>query len=241
LWDVVTGKMIHEFAHTPRPVTCVDFGPDEKLKAAGGPDRLVRLMDEADEKTLRGHGLAVNSLTFTPDGRGLASASDDNSIRLWNVATGRQGLILHGHTDDVTTIAASPDNMWLASGAKDKTVRLWSITGDKLKFTLFDPKISKKSKAREVKEMGKRIMTLPCGTPLPAGSICICNCVATSATYRGTEMVCTCDTVTVPASTPLSNTRICVCNTIHVGEVYYKRTSRPGSSRSYSTSYWYPN
>jgi WD40 repeat protein len=63
-------------------------------------------------------------VAFSPDGRLLASCGSDNTVRLWDPATGTQQRILTGHTGSVHGVAFSPDGRLLAS-CGDKTVRLW--------------------------------------------------------------------------------------------------------------------
>ena len=73
-------------------------------------------------------------MSFSPDGQTLASGSADNTIRLWNVDTGRTLKILQGHTDDVNSVSFSPDGQTLASGSADNTVHLWDVeTGNILR------------------------------------------------------------------------------------------------------------
>ena len=78
-----------------------------------------------------GHSRTVISLAFTPDGRMLASGSQDNTIRLWDVDTRENvGLPFRGHEGWVSALAISPDGRWVASGSWDRTVRLWDMDGN---------------------------------------------------------------------------------------------------------------
>jgi WD40 repeat protein len=62
-----------------------------------------------------------------PDGSWLATGGSDNTVRIWDVATGQERATLNGHTDVVSTDAVAPDGSWLASGSLDKTVRIWDV------------------------------------------------------------------------------------------------------------------
>ena len=67
----------------------------------------------------------VAALSYSPDGRILASGGHDATIRLWDVATGQERTVLRGHVGYVHAVAYSPDGRNLASGGDDGLVRIW--------------------------------------------------------------------------------------------------------------------
>jgi WD40 repeat protein len=84
----------------------------------------------------RDHSKAVSSVAYSPDGKTLASASLDKTIKLWAVATGVEQATIKGHTHFVLSVAFSPDDKTLASGSFDKTVRLWDAATGKERAAL---------------------------------------------------------------------------------------------------------
>lgn len=87
--------------------------------------------------TLKGHAEPVSSVAFSPDGKTLVSGSKDHTIKLWNVASGKNIATLKGHAglgsiEDigkgvVSSVAFSPDGRMLAAGIWDNTIKLWNV------------------------------------------------------------------------------------------------------------------
>ena len=81
----------------------------------------------------------VKSVVFSPDGQTLASASYDNTIRLWDVVTGEQKQVFTGHKGSGRNVWFSPDGQTVASASYDNTVRLWDVVTGKQKQVFTQP------------------------------------------------------------------------------------------------------
>jgi WD40 repeat protein len=75
-----------------------------------------------------GHLSWVNAVAFSADGKTLASASSDETVKLWDASSGAELQTLVGHWDSVNTVAFSADGKTLASASSDETVKLWDAS-----------------------------------------------------------------------------------------------------------------
>ncbi len=114
---------------------------------AGLPGALFALCDGSDEArpvakqksrlaALGGHDDWVLSCAFAPDGKRIASASSDQTIRIWDAASGENLLTLSGHSDSVRSCAFAPDGKRIASASDDQTIRIWDAASGENLLTL---------------------------------------------------------------------------------------------------------
>jgi RNA polymerase sigma factor (sigma-70 family) len=97
----------------------------------GAPRPTAAVEKIGEVRLFEGHAGTVLRVAFSPDGRLAASSSMSNTVRLWEVATGKTLFTLEGHTERVDCVTFSPDGKHLLSAAWDGTVRLWDVASGK--------------------------------------------------------------------------------------------------------------
>jgi WD40 repeat protein len=76
---------------------------------------------------LKGHRDDVKSVAVSPDGKWLASGSQNQTVKIWDLATGKEVHTLRGHKGAVQSVAFSPDGKQLVSGSLDETLKVWDL------------------------------------------------------------------------------------------------------------------
>ncbi|KAG8790399.1 hypothetical protein FRC12_011987 [Ceratobasidium sp. 428] len=142
IWDIHTGQMLGELMKSDVSVSSVAYSPNGEYIACGSnslfPDSAARHygIHFRDARTghvagspLGDHTKPITSIAYSPDGVKIISASEDKTLRLWDVHEHRMiGQPFEGHTDIVTSVAYSPDGGYVVSGSHDLTVRVWEVS-----------------------------------------------------------------------------------------------------------------
>ena len=134
VWDAHTGELLHTMIGPEGdryPTTSIAFSPDGSTFASGSSDLTVRVWDTRTREVLhtltgRSHSHAVRALSFSSDGKILATGGDD-TIPLWDVRTGALLWKLEGHTGSVEAVEFAADGNTLASWDGHGKILLWDF------------------------------------------------------------------------------------------------------------------
>ena len=119
-----------------------DFGGAESLLDRSPPELRewewgrLKYLCHPEIFTLTGHTGYINSVAFSPDGKRIASGSDDETIKVWDASSRREVMTLKGHTSRLNSVAFSPDGKRLVSGSDDETIKIWDASSGREVMTL---------------------------------------------------------------------------------------------------------
>jgi WD40 repeat protein len=138
VWDVASGQEARWAVRARIYNDHVALSGDGRYLATGGlvvhlrasdpPIRLWELISGQEVATLVGHETSTCGLSFSPNGRLLASCSNDATVRVWDVATGRELRRFTGHRGAVHALSFTPDGRSVISGSEDGTGLVWDVT-----------------------------------------------------------------------------------------------------------------
>ncbi|KYC40721.1 hypothetical protein WA1_24075 [Scytonema hofmannii PCC 7110] len=154
VWNLETGSLESTLTGHSDWVNALALTPDGKRVISASYDKTLKVWNLETGKgvfsliknliarrqlltlTLTGHSSWVNALALTPDGKRVISASDDKTLKVWNLETGSLESTLTGHSDWVNALALTPDGKRVISASYDKTLKVWNLETGSLESTL---------------------------------------------------------------------------------------------------------
>jgi cytochrome c len=130
IWSLATGAAEKVLRFHAGAVNAVVFLENGRIATSGEDARIAiwQVGDDRPAAVLEGHTAPVVNLAVSPDGKTLASASWDNTVRLWSLAGGAP-RVLEGHQQNVNGVAFTPDGRAVVTVSYDLTLRIWTLTG----------------------------------------------------------------------------------------------------------------
>ena len=136
VWEIPTSKCIMSIQESL--AFGVSLSADGKYLAAPSSENVKIWKVQSSEciATLKGHPTLVPHVSFSYDGKYVASGSYDHTVKVWEMQSSQCIATLQGHTEQVSSVTFSFDGMYIASASSDKTVRLWEVKNSTCLATL---------------------------------------------------------------------------------------------------------
>ncbi len=235
LWSMPDGELLNTVGtENGQEITALTFSGDGTMLVSADVSGQVQFWMLPEGKllqTVQGHSDKIIFLDTLPALKQVLSTTIlDSEIKFWALPEGTQADSWQFVGSNVTALALMPDKEHLIVGSADGTIKLWSLSTREMLTCAIDPQqaLNVSDLLIGSRENGETIV-LPCGSDLPAGAVCTCNCVSAAAFsvdcgcvgYSATD-ICSCD-------------RVCTCDTV------CSCNSEGSSGGGGGSHYWHPN
>jgi WD40 repeat protein len=190
-------------------VTALTVTADSRFAVSGdelGNLAMLSLDDGSEYAKVTAHAGIITKILTAPDGRRFISASTDQTVKIWSADTPQAPLGFFRHRYPIRSIAMIPQTDLVVTGDEAGLLVIWSLTTLNIVQYLFDPAVNSRdtiSVRYTVSDRDRLVTrTMPCGSPLPTGATCTCNCVAGDRRLPN------------PAHQPGPCQSVCTCNTV---------------------------
>ena len=150
LWDAHTGRCLATLEGDSSHINTLVFTADNNFLLSAGLDKTIKIWDirhinnptaenrldsynykNTYTRSLTGHSDRVWHIALSPDGHTVASASEDTTVKLWDLNTGECLQTLRGHQHWVWSVNFGNSGKWLVSSSSDRTIKLWDVATGK--------------------------------------------------------------------------------------------------------------
>ena len=133
--DLKNGKIVGTFKGASSAYK-LSLSTDQKTVLGSLGDPEFKLWDTQSLeafRTLKGHERQGFAVSYSANGKFLATGASDRLVKVWNASNGKLLFTLKGHDNSIGDVAFSPDSKWLATASDDRTVKLWDVaTGEEI-------------------------------------------------------------------------------------------------------------
>lgn len=135
VWDADSGQMKHIFGNGTNKVLSVDISHDGAFVAVGPADaeNVAKVYDANTGQLVytlggtQGHKALIKKVKISSDNKFVATASQDNTVKVWSLTTGALLYTFVGHTKEIESLKISPDVRYVVSGSWDHTAKIWDL------------------------------------------------------------------------------------------------------------------